>query len=553
MEQIIQNSLLRWIHRTSNPSHCLLTSSTENLSRLIIGPSVDSKVNLTESEPITVRLSNKREIATSDDTQNVVACDSHLVDVPADANCSFHTIGRGCFPYGRKTFLGTDMPSTSQECRIALVDFIKSHLREIEDYGSNATHSQICASIFNDGIMGHWLGAGIGGEEIHILGRALGVTVYCVMAASDEDGIYCLRKTIGPYPCLCTGLLRGSPKGAVVIRFMGGYDSGHYRIVKCGRSTERILDSPALKSRKGRNKRRLRQVNENEFTQDLAAVDHMHGVQPQTKKRYVTDYGLVDSTFLSLMVRDIDPTDLEKIGLQVVRAIMAVLLPRCGPWEKGYENLSAKAIGKIILAAVGTWYQDRGKSFNETHTTVVSGQSVRGPPWKAQQVLEVKQTLLKMQAKSRTVLERKAYQLTHDDVTACLRYSVAKQLGTALDAAYLPGSNPNVNWLQLQTSLMVVAAFGSGCRGAEMTTILLGDLNFLYEGADTTIGVTLYGVRSKTGNRAVRRIVFPAWSGTSVISPAFAVLTQIALIHRVTSASDAENAESPFFPSIHRN
>ena len=70
------------------------------------------------------------------------------------------------------------------------------------------------------------------------------------------------------------------------------------------------------------------------------------------------------------------------------------------PKASGYEGHSASATGNVLLASVGTWYKYNGISFTNNHTCVVKGNSVSGPPWKAQQLLEFKDSLDKAQEKA---------------------------------------------------------------------------------------------------------------------------------------------------------
>ena len=141
-------------------------------------------------------------------------------------------------------------------------------------------------------------------------------------------------------------------------------------------------------------------------------------------------------------------------------------------------------------------YLEKGHFFSNQESCIVKGNSVCGPPWKADQVVHFRSLLQKQQAKSRSNPIRRAYQLTHDDVAEAMRVFFCDQLGEALSTSYLPGKNPKVDFLALQTTLMVVAAFGSGCRGTEMVNMRLGELAFLSVTVNTTIGAVLYGAKS---------------------------------------------------------
>lgn len=208
----------------------------------------------------------------------------------------------------------------------------------------------------------------------------------------------------------------------------------------------------------------------------------------------------------------------------------------------------------MLLAAAAKWYEDHGLTFSLSHQSIVSGDKVTGFPWRAQQLLQFKSSLEKLQAKSGSNPVRRAYKLTHDDVASTARHFVAVQLGDALNPDYLPGTNPKVDWLKFQVGLMVIAAFGSGARGAELVRIRLSDIHVLSEGIDTAIGVTLQGVKSKTASRIVRRIIFPTWMQTSIISPALAVLIQLSVVHGLYGAvANVGSSCAPLFPNIVRN
>ena len=82
-----------------------------------------------------------------------------------------------------------------------------------------------------------------------------------------------------------------------------------------------------------------------------------------------------------------------------------------------------------------------------------------------------------------------------------------------------------------------------------MVSIRISDLFFSSDRVDTTVGAVLYGVKSKSEEKAVRKVIFPNWKETSVLNPALAVLTQLSAVHgprlRATSG--------PLFPEVHRN
>ncbi len=80
----------------------------------------------------------------------------------------------------------------------------------------------------------------------------------------------------------------------------------------------------------------------------------------------------------------------------------------------------------------------------------------------------------------------------------------------------------------------------------------MGDLVFLTESVDTTVGATLYGLKSKTGRQTLRTIIFPSWNDTLIISLAFALLTQLSLVHGIYSR-DKSSAINSVFHSVHRN
>lgn len=99
---------------------------------------------------------------------------------------------------------------------------------------------------------------------------------------------------------------------------------------------------------------------------------------------------------------------------------------------------------------------------------------------------------------------------------------------------------------------MVVAGFGSGCRGSELCSIRISDLHFTTDGTDTDVGPFLYGVKAKKEKETVRLVIFGNWKETAVINPALAVLIQLAVVHGVDNLSQ-KAIEGPLFPSIYRN
>ena len=169
--------------------------------------------------------------------------------------------------------------------------------------------------------------------------------------------------------------------------------------------------------------------------------------------------------------------------------------------------------------------QGARSSFFESRDLCREGEiCFRTTPQKADQIVKFRSLLQRQQAKARSNPIRRAYQLAHEDIAESVRVFVCDQLEEALDHSYPPGRNLKVDWLGLQTTLIVVAAFGSGCRGSEMVNIRLGELGFISATVDTTIGAVLYATKSKTGSRVVRTIVFASWKETIIISPSHAIL-----------------------------
>lgn len=86
----------------------------------------------------------------------------------------------------------------------------------------------------------------------------------------------------------------------------------------------------------------------------------------------------------------------------------------------------------------------------------------------SKQVLDFKDYLVKLQAKARSNPTKRAYKLSHDDVACATRTFVAGQLESALDPQFAAGTNPIVNWSDLQSTLMIATSFGSGARGRNL-------------------------------------------------------------------------------------
>ncbi len=150
------------------------------------------------------------------------------------------------------------------------------------------------------------------------------------------------------------------------------------------------------------------------------------------------------------------------------------------------------------------------------------------------------------------ILSREHIKLTHDYLVAAMRKWVSGQLGDALDPRFQPGTNPSVNWSMWQTTLMVCASFGSGGRGAEMVNLRMGDLVFVTEALIQQWARRYTKPSPKRGSETLRRIIFPSWNDTLIISPAFSLLTQLSLVHGIHSG-DQSNTNSYAFPSVHRN
>lgn len=118
---------------------------------------------------------------------------------------------------------------------------------------------------------------------------------------------------------------------------------------------------------------------------------------------------------------DVDPLDLKKKGEKAVSCIAGMLVERCGPASKGYDNCKAKTTGNVLLASVGHWYQSKGVTFPDSLIGLEKGVEFVGTPWRTKRVLNLKELMAKEQAQHRTRIDNKAYQLKHDDVATVLR------------------------------------------------------------------------------------------------------------------------------------
>lgn len=585
----IADALQRWMKATSQNATCRQEASAEEIKSFLSGPAVDTAAGriFHSCQSIPLYLINHFEYPIS------MRCLSHALDVPGDGNCGFSALWRAAAGFKPSSAVKANM--TVQECRNKFVSFLQTRRRDIEKellefFGKerirhylwgdapgsevpsdNMCFAELCNSLRRSGMHGHWLGSGIGELEIHLLARFLEVTVHGVAGARTRYGSYALRQTFGPLMALWGGGFELEPRGAAIIRFMGQFNYGHYQVVFAGTRRSATTKHKVLASSKSRvgqkepisMRRRTLNGKPNSASQnpkapihhimssDVATIRGTHGVQPETKQRYKKDYRLVASEFEKLSDLGINPLELKENGARVVHCLESLLLRRCGPKEKGYEGLSARTTGNVILASVAKWYEDHGISFSLSHTCVVHKNSVTGPPWRAQQLLNFKSTLEKGQAKARSNPVRRAYQLTHDDIASAMRKFVASQMGEAPNMNFLPRTIHSVDWLQFQTALMVTAAFGSGAWGAELVGIRLSDIRLLREGPDTDIGITLYGVKSKSASRIVRTILLSSWKETCVINPSLAVLIQLSIVHGIYGA--VGNEGSPLFPNIVNN
>ena len=556
MENDNYNLLKRWIS-FGNISHSSeLETVFTDIHNMKTGPKVDESVPLlSRADSVQVLLECKKGV---NGKNAFVKCEGYIVDVPSDGDCGYNAVANAASMYDSQLAENESLKPSGSKVRDIFVDFLKSRRCDIErqvkgflgtclagsylwsdeldsdsttfpkkDSG-NPTFEEFCEQTLLSGINGHWLGTSFGAFEAHLLGRAFSVLVYITSATSDGS----LRQTQAPMHFLWKGSLACKAKGAVVIRFLGSYNRGHYQFLLPGRRTKEII----LKS-----KRRL--------LDDVAIISGMHGVQPATKKRYMKDYRIVDEAFKKMKLEGMNPLLLEQYGSKVIEVLKSILMQRCGPKSRGYEGLKCTSTGNVLLASVATWYKNSGVSFGDSQSCIECGSAVRGPPWKARSLLDFKDSLAKAQAKSKAHPVKRAYQLTHDDVAASIRRFVASQLSLCLDCKFNPAQNPKVDWLGFQTSLMVCASFGSGCRGAEIVSISVSDLSFSSDGIDTNVVADVYGIKSKSGSKAVKKVIFPNWKETSVINPALAILIQLYVVHRDASLE----SNGPLFPDIHRN
>lgn len=552
-------------------------------------------------------------------TNCALICRSHVEKVPGDGNCGFQAICRAASVYETDS---NSFPISSREARELLHCFLLSNREAIEHeasmshtlrfmlwkdqahiaegtqvMSSHKFHEFLSSLLNNNGINGHWLGTCLSAMEAHLLGRALGVRVHIVQIINGR-----LIETSPPPPWIWNGRMSADCLGAAVIRFSGSPDSGHYEVVRPGRSEDwldycastDVTDEPKLSSyniglehissariciinaaKIGQKKSskvsesllnnlpepgslrqpKARKVEgvltaDQTLTNDLRKWDSRFGVQKSTVIRYKKNHNLINQKMDELRKAGIDPLD-DSNGSMVVKELKKILLRRCGPKRKGYENLSAISTGQVFLAAVRQWFKANGKSYADTANCIENSSSVIGPMWKAPSLIDLREVLAKEQAKARSNPIRKVYQPTHDDVAQIFREVVDKQLDQALDGMFKPGTNPAVNWFHFQVTLMIVASFGSGSRGSEMVSLRIDTLRFSRQSVDTDIAAFVYGAKSKTADKSTKLVTFRSWKETSPLSPALAILMQLALVHDLESGSGQTDA--PLFPDVINN
>ncbi len=190
----------------SDARHCHRVIAMEDLRRLKKRPDVDTRHSIGDGTLIIVKLK-----ASTDELASVWTCDGRIQGVPSDKNCGFHALLLASSIFDGGNALGTPMPKSVEEARDLFVRFLKEEREDIEreftaahgaqravvplwkDISSSelclipsgVTFDQFCRSIPRMGLSGHCLGTTLSIVELHILGRALGVTVHCVSSVSQ--------------------------------------------------------------------------------------------------------------------------------------------------------------------------------------------------------------------------------------------------------------------------------------------------------------------------------------------------------------------------------
>lgn len=155
------------------------------------------------------------------------------------------------------------------------------------------------------------MGSMLGEVELNLLARCLGVKLFCLKAYIKNERLL-LRKEGDPFNFLWRRRMSHTPKGAIVIRFVGHFGYGHFQIVNCGIKNKRttVKQGRANDKRKARNK-------STRMKQDVETVKSMHGLQAGTKRRYYANLRLVQETFEELTKDGKDPLQLDSNGKAV--------------------------------------------------------------------------------------------------------------------------------------------------------------------------------------------------------------------------------------------
>eukprot|EP00172_Hildenbrandia_rubra_P002175 Plantae.Rhodophyta-Hildenbrandia_rubra.ctg2863.p1 GENE.Plantae.Rhodophyta-Hildenbrandia_rubra.ctg2863~~Plantae.Rhodophyta-Hildenbrandia_rubra.ctg2863.p1 ORF type:complete len:400 (+),score=35.73 Plantae.Rhodophyta-Hildenbrandia_rubra.ctg2863:217-1416(+) len=155
-----------------------------------------------------------------------------------------------------------------------------------------------------------------------------------------------------------------------------------------------------------------------------------------------------------------------------------LLLMRCGPKEDGYEGLSAKATGGAIRSAVISFFRSRGE--HGRYEDYPNG-SYSGNPGYAPQIGKLKNRLEAAQRLARSHPERRAYQLTHEDVRKINEKHFDDNVMKAL------AKSPDADLRKLEAACMCAAQFGAVCRSDELRRMTFDCLRFTGDAVDDPV------------------------------------------------------------------
>lgn len=166
----------------------------------------------------------------------------------------------------------------------------------------------------------------------------------------------------------------------------------------------------------------------------------------------------------------------------------SLILQRCGPADKGFEEKKARSTGGAIKSAVVNYWRKKGITGDYFEN---ADGSFSGNPGKCPKLQSLINYLDDAQRAARKNLTNRAYQETHEDVRKLYYTYIKPCLSRAIR------KDTTVNMAKLQASIVNLLQFNSVARGNEILNLQVKDLVFTGDSMNSPIVAILPVTKNK--------------------------------------------------------